>query len=96
MSPTPSSRALGVLVIIVCTPLAVAFGSLAALFLLQEFVNGWIPSRWFSDSPLDWMMSTGTEGGAANYIGFMLTAMPAGLTGKGALWGYEKVTGKSL
>lgn len=90
MKTSVGSRILGVLVLIVAAPLTLLFGLVAAYFLAQEFLNGWIPSRWFSDSGWDWAFGSGRQGGARNYFGFMLSGIPAGLFGKATAWGYAK------
>ena len=95
LSTSSTSRPLGFLVIIVFAPLAVVFGVIAASHLLQQFINGWIPSRWISPSIFDWMLGDGTQGAASNYIGFMLTGVPAAVFGKAVLWGYNKLTSKN-
>jgi hypothetical protein len=87
-----SSRVIGLATIIFTAPLTLLFGLIAAYFLMQEFLNGWIPSRWVSDSGWDWIFGTGTQGGARNYFGFMLSALPAGMFGKATAWGYAKFT----
>jgi hypothetical protein len=85
------NRIMGFLAIVAFAPLVLVFGVAAASFLLQEFVNGWIPSNWFSSSGLDWLFAGGTDGGASNYFGFMLTGVPAGLSGGAVLWGVERL-----
>ena len=75
----------------VLAPLAVVLGGAAALFMLDQFVSGWIPSRWFSDSPLDWAFGAGTEGSASNYVGFMVCGVPAYAAYTGAQWGMRKL-----
>ena len=77
--------------IVVLAPLCIAFGCVAAVFAIQQLINGWIPSNWFSNSSLDWIFSDGTEGGATNYFGFMLSAVPASMCGLGVRWGYRTV-----
>jgi len=89
-----SKKILGLVVAVLLTPPTVALGAIAALFLARQFVSGWIPSRWFSDSPLDWAYGMGVEGSATNYFGFMLTALPAYFFGKGVMWGYERWRGE--
>ena len=78
------------MVIVVCAPLAFVFGALAALFLLNEFVNGLVPARWFSTNGADWLFGTGNQGSARNYIGFMLTAVPASLFWSAVQWGLSR------
>ncbi len=95
VSTSPASRVVGLLAIVVFAPIAAVMGLFAALFLLQQFINGWIPSRWFSSSGADWIFGAGTQGSASNYIGFMLTALPAAGAGKLVLWGYEILTSRN-
>jgi hypothetical protein len=89
MTTSTSRRILGIVVAVLLTPPTVIFGAIAALFLARQFVSGWIPSQWFSDSPLDWAFGGGVEGSANNYLGFMLSGLPAMLCGSGVLWGYD-------
>jgi len=42
-----------VLVIVLLAPLGLACGLMAALFLADQFLSGWIPGRWFSSSAAD-------------------------------------------
>ena len=86
---TAGMKLTALLAIIGLAPLSLALGCVAAVFLIQQVVNGWIPSRWFSDSGADWLFGDGTKGGATNYFGFMLSAMPSYLCGLGVKWGYE-------
>ena len=90
-----SSKLLAVVTLIVCAPLALIFGCAAAVFLFQQFLNGLIPSRWFSSSGADWIYGGGTEGSAKNYFGFMISAVPAALFGHATKWGYETMRKKS-
>lgn len=53
----------------------VFFGLNAVLALLNQFISGFIPSRWFSDNVFDWMTAFGTEGGTADYITFMVNGL---------------------
>lgn len=69
----------GIVVAAVLGPLMMIFGLNAAVALLDQFVSGFIPSRWFSDNALDWATSFGTVGGAANYF----TILVNGLLGYG-------------
>jgi hypothetical protein len=88
------SRAIGLLTILAFTPLALVLGVVALSFLLQQFINGWTPQDWVSQSGADWIFGDGTQGAARNYFGFMLAGVPAGLLGKAVLWGYKKLTAK--
>lgn len=94
MSNSRSKRFLGLVVAILLTPPTVVLGAAAGFFLARQFVSGWIPSQWFSDSPLDWAFGGGIEGGANNYFGFLLCGFPALLCGSGVLWGYDILKGK--
>ncbi len=83
----PIGRAwLAVLVIVLLAPLGIASGLTAALFLVDQFVSGWIPSRWFSTSAADWVFGAGTAGSARNYLGFMVTGVVAASCLKGVEW----------
>lgn len=84
-------RIFAALVLIGLVPPMVLFGLFAATFLVQEFVNGWIPSKWFSSSATDWAFGSGTEGGARNYLGFMLSAVPAATCWQGVKWAKAKL-----
>lgn len=95
MTTSTSKRILGLVVAILLTPPTVIFGAIAALFLARQVVSGWIPSQWYSDSPLDWAFGMGVEGSATNYVGFMLAGVPAIVCGSGVLWGYDKCKGKT-
>lgn len=53
------------------------FGLTAAFALLDQFIAGFVPTRWFSNNALDWMMSFGTVGGAANYFTVMINGVLA-------------------
>jgi len=90
-----SKKTLGLVVAVLLTPPTVALGAIAALFLARQFISGWIPSRWFSDSPLDWAFGMGVEGSATNYFGFLLSGFPAVLCGSGVRWGYETFKGEN-
>ena len=92
MKNSLGTKIVGLIVLIVTAPIAVLLGLAAARYLIQQFLNGWIPSRWLSNSSADWIFGDGTEGAASNYFGFIFCAVPAGLAGKAALWGYAKLT----
>lgn len=93
-SSTFTSQATGLITVVILAPPCAFFGLVAAYFLAQQFLAGWIPSRWFSGSAADWIFADGTEGGASNYFGFMVCALPAALCGKGVEWGYERFKGR--
>jgi hypothetical protein len=80
----------GLFVLILLAPPTLFFGVVAAFFLGRQFISGWIPSNWFSDSPLDWAFGIGSNGSASNYLGFMLASVPACICYSGAKWGYDK------
>lgn len=90
-----SSKLLAALTLVVCAPLALIFGCVAAVFLVQQFLSGWIPSRWFSSSGADWIFGGGSKGSASNYFGFMISAVPAGIFGHATKWSYETLRKKS-
>jgi hypothetical protein len=91
MGPSLGSKFLGVCALVVCAPLFLLFGLAAALFAASEIFNGFIPTRWFSTSVVDWIFGTGSQGSARNYFGFMLSAIPACVCGAGAKWGLGQV-----
>lgn len=68
------------------------FGINAAYALAANVLAGWLPSRWFSSAPADWLFSDGREGGAANYFIFMLNGVPAYFCYWAIRWGF---TGKT-
>jgi len=88
-----ATRLVALIAVIVLTPLAVICGAIAGLFLLNEFVNGLVPSRWLSDNGADWLFGTGAQGSARNYLGFMVSAVPASLCWTGARWGLDRIRG---
>lgn len=95
MNASPLRKFFGLVVAVLLTPPTIVFGAIAAFFLARQFVSGWIPSQWFSDSPLDWAFGGGVEGGANNYFGFVLSAFPTFFCYSGVLWGYNKWKGKT-
>ena len=95
MKNSLGTRMVGLTAMIVSIPLVILCGLVAARYLLQEFLNGWIPSRWLSNSSVDWIFGSGTQGSASNYFGFMLAAIPTGIAGKAALWGYAQLTSQT-
>ena len=94
MNASPLRKFFGLVVAMLLTPPTVVFGAIAALFLARQVVSGWIPSQWYSDSPLDWVFGMGVEGSANNYVGFMFAGVPAIVCGSGVLWGYDAFRGK--
>ncbi len=85
---TISSKLLAAVTLVICAPLALIFGLVAALFLLKQFVSGLNPLNWFSSSGADWLFGGGSDGSASNYFGFMLSAIPAALFGHATKWSY--------
>lgn len=82
MDHSPGSRRYahpvrGVFVTLVLGPPMVVFGLVSLLALIDQFLAGFVPDRWFSNNILDWMTSFGTVGGTADYITFMLNGMLA-------------------
>jgi len=75
-----------VLVIVLLAPLGLASGLVAALFLADQFLSGWIPGRWFSSSAADWVFGAGTAGSARNYVGFMAAGVVAASCLKAVEW----------
>jgi len=90
-----SSKLLATVTLVICAPLALIFGCVAALFLLQQFLSDLNPSNWFSSSGADWIFGGGSEGSASNYFGFMISAVPAGIFGHATRWSYETLRKKS-
>lgn len=80
-------RILGLLAIVTLGPVGVVLAALAAGYLAHQFISGWIPADWWSGSFADWMIGFGQKGSASDYVGFMITAVPAGLCFNGVKWG---------
>lgn len=72
-----SGVALGVLATIFLGPVALYAGAVAAFALARNFIAGWLPSSWLSGNAADWLFASGTEGGAANYVTFMVAGVIA-------------------
>lgn len=91
MAPDPARapKALGLLAVVVLGPVGSALAVMAAFFLARQFVSGWIPGDWWSDSFADWVIGFGQKGSASNYFGFMVTAVPAAMCMSGARWGLD-------
>jgi hypothetical protein len=89
-----ASKLLGLLAIIFFAPTAVILGLVAGYFLMRQFLSGWIPSRWISSSPLDWLYGMGVEGSASNYFGFMLAGVPTYGAFSGLSWGLRRLRGQ--
>ena len=75
--PELTRKVVGLAAVVVCAPLGLGFGLLSAVFAIDQFVAGWLPSRWFSSSASDWVFGMGTEGSARNYVGLMVTGVGA-------------------
>ena len=71
----------------------VLFGINAVLALAAQFVAGWTPSSWFSSDPLDWFFAGGAEGGAADYVAFMVNGVLSLLCWSGISWAFARRTG---
>lgn len=95
LTSSVGSRVVGLFAVLLFSPISVVCGVFTAYFAARQFISGWIPSQWFSDSALDWVFAFGTEGGAANYLGFMLSAVPTFLAGQAVVWGMKRLTGKA-
>lgn len=81
--------------LVTCTPLALYFGFVAALHLLQQFVSGFNPLNWFSGSGADWVFGGGSAGSAGNYFGFMISSALAFIFWLPTAWSYETLRKKS-
>lgn len=86
-----SDRITGLIVIAACGPFALGLSGLASIFLINEIVNGLIPTRWFSTNVADWLFGAGTQGSARNYFGFILSALAASPFWAGVNWGRAKI-----
>lgn len=85
-------RLLALLVAVVAGLASLGFALVAGGFALRTFVNGWIPSRWFSDRLEDWVFGVGVQGDAGNYVGFITSAIPAAVLFSIAQWGLDRAT----
>jgi hypothetical protein len=88
-------KILAVVTLVIFAPLALVFGLIAALFLLQQFLSGLNPLNWFSGSGADWIFGGGSEGSASNYFGFMISAALAFIFWSVTKWSYETLRKKS-
>lgn len=88
--PTASGthRVRGILCAIVLGPLAAFFGINAILALIDQFVSGWTPSSWFSSDAADWLFAGGIEGGAGNYVVFMINGVLSSLCFTAIRWAF--------
>jgi len=84
-------KSLGLVAVIVCAPLGLGFGLFAAVFAIDQFVAGWLPTRWFSSSASDWVFGMGTEGSARNFVGFMVTGIGAYACFTAVGWGLAQL-----
>ena len=89
LDPARAPKALGLLAVVVLGPVGSALAVMAAFFLARQFVSGWIPGDWWSDSFADWVIGFGQKGSASSYFGFMVTAVPAAMCMSGARWGLD-------
>lgn len=89
--PVLVSKVVGLVAVVICAPLALGFGVLAAVFAIDQFVAGWLPSRWFSSSASDWVFGMGTEGSARNFVGLMVTGVGAYACFAGVGWGLAQL-----
>ena len=85
------SKVVGFLVIVVCGPVGLVASLSAVMFGLRQFVSGWIPSRWLSDNPADWVFGLGIEGDAGNYAGFMVSAVVLAACWSAVQWGAARL-----
>ena len=85
-APSLGRTFVALLVLIVMAPLGALSGLVAAVFLIDQVLSGWIPRRWFSSSAADWVFGAGTAGSARDYLGFMAAGMLAAGCFKGAEW----------
>lgn len=93
-APSLGRSFVALLVLIVMVPLGALSGLVAAVFLLDQVLSGWIPSRWFSSSAADWVFGAGTAGSARDYLGFMVTGVFATGCFKGAEWALRVLRGR--
>lgn len=84
-------KVVGLVVVVVCAPVGLGLGLLAAMFAIDQFIGGWVPTRWFSSSPADWMFGMGTEGSARNYVGLMVTGVGAYACFAAVGWGLAEI-----
>lgn len=89
MNRSPACTARGVIVTLLLIGPLVASVVTAIGALLDQFVSGWVPSSWFSSDPVDWIVGTGVEGSANNYLVFMVSALVASACGAGIRWAFS-------
>jgi hypothetical protein len=63
-------------------------GSFVILSLIDTFISGWMPDRWFSGNIADWIWGTGAVGDALNYLVFIIGGMFVYGLGLAIRWGY--------
>jgi len=88
-TPSLARRASAALAVLLLAPVGFVAALVAVLFLVDQVISGWIPSRWFSSSAADWVFGAGTAGSARSYLGFMA----AGLVAAACLKGVERAVG---
>lgn len=81
--------------LVICTPLVLYFGFIAALYLLQQFVSGLNPLNWFSGSAADWVFGGGSDGSANNYLGSLISSALAVIFWLPTKWSFETLRKKS-
>ncbi len=89
--PDLARKVVGLLAVVVCAPLGAGLGLFAALFAVNQFIGGWVPTRWFSSSPADWLFGMGTEGSARNFFGLMVTGVGAYACFAAVGWGLAQL-----
>ena len=78
----------GTLILLVLGPLCLGIGGLVVLSLIDTFISGWTPAKWFSGNIADWIWGTGVVGDAFNYYVFMVGVMIFYGSGVAIRWGY--------
>lgn len=79
----------GVIMTVVFGPVLAVGVIVAASALLSSFIAGWIPSRWGSGSPADWLVGGGVAGDAINYVRFMIGGLLAAGSWAAIRWGFS-------
>lgn len=90
--PTRNHRIRGLVTILLFGPPMIFFGFNAAYALAHQFIAGWIPSQWFSDNAADWFFAMGTQGGASDYVVFMVNGILTYGCWWAIRWGYTSKT----
>jgi hypothetical protein len=78
----------GALLTVLLAPVFVGGAALAVTGLLSTVVSGWMPSSWFSGNAADWLVGTGVQGDAVNYVRVMVGGMAAAASGAAIRWGF--------